>query len=335
MYQDNRDAQQIADDSVAFLRTFSLRLKRFRAQVGEFAHANQSSSHTDNTEMSDNDFTKPTTTTASDTKLNESLPADEQDDSLDEHPTYTHKLCGQCEPSRAELPDTTPQSPIIQTDRIPPCPDDTPDHPFPEDTYATTRTYNTQPSLRGTYIDEYLKRTYATVRLERDNPHLHDPPVVVDDNGGDADDEFNDGINPTVNQQPAPYEPETMKAIYEETLQLTGDTQRTTHTKQKIHKTTPPGQPGPGSVTPSREQTKHTTNLRARPIDITRNHKADPPRHKKVSTTALIAKETEKTIHDLIRTQDTTERDIEGLVPDRGKKPGHRTGRVSVIYMPT
>ena len=122
MYQDNRDTQQIADDSIAFLRTFYLRLQQFRAQVGKFAHADQFSPHTDNTEMSDNDSIKPTTTTTNDTKLNEPLPANEQDDSSDEHPTYTPKLCGQCESSRAEPPNIPPQSPTTQTDQTPPCP---------------------------------------------------------------------------------------------------------------------------------------------------------------------------------------------------------------------
>ena len=329
-YQDNRDAQQIADDSVAFLRTFSLRLQRFRAQVGEFAHA---SPHTDDAEMPDDDPTKPTTATASNTKLNEPPPANEQDDSLDEYPAYTRKSHKRHELSRAEPPETTSQPPTTRTNQTPPCPDNTPDESFPENTYATTRKFNIPPSLRGTYVDEYLKRTYATIRPERDDLHVHNPPAVADDNGDDAD-EFSNGVNPTTDQRLTPCEPETMKAVYEKTSQPTEDTQQTAYTGQRFHETTLPGRPGPGLVTPNEKQTRYTTDPRAHPTDITRNHRADPPGHKKTPTVTLNAKETEETVYNLIGTENTIERDIEGLVPDRGKKPRYRTRRVSVIYIP-
>ena len=222
----------------------------------------------------------------------------------------------------------------MQTNRIPPCPDYTPDQPVPKDTYTTTRRFNIPPSLRGTYVDEYLKQAYTAVRLVRDDPHLYDQPIVVDNNGGDANDEFNDGLNPTVDR-PAQCEPETVGGVNEETTQPAGDTQRTTDPKQKSYNTTPPRQPGPEPVTLSRKQIKHSTNSRVHPVNITRNHKEDLLGHKKVPTVMLIAKETKRTTHDLIRMEDTTKRDIEGLVPDRGKKPSHRTGRVSVNYTPT
>ena len=79
-YQDNRDTQQVADDSIAFLRTFSLRLQPFRAQVGEFAYVDQS----DDAETMNNGPVKITTTTTDSTKPNESSssPADEWGDSL-------------------------------------------------------------------------------------------------------------------------------------------------------------------------------------------------------------------------------------------------------------
>ena len=148
-YQDNRDTQQVADDSIAFLRTFSLRLQRFRAQVGEFAYVDQS----DDAETMDNGPVKITTTTADSTKPNEpsSSTANGWGDSLDEQPACTPKLCEQCEPPGAELPDTTPQSPATQIDQTPPCPDDTyPDHPFPEGTRVTIGVRNPPSSLRGT-----------------------------------------------------------------------------------------------------------------------------------------------------------------------------------------
>ena len=333
-YQDNRDAQQIADDSVAFLRTFSLRLKRFRAQVGEFAHAPP---HTDDAEMSDDNSTKPTTATTSNTKLNEPLlagEASEQDDSLDGSPAYTHKSHKRHELPRAEPLEITSQPPITRTNQIPPCPDNTPDESSPENTYATTRKFNIPPSLRGTYVDECLRGTHVTIRPERDDLHIHNPPAVADDNGDDAD-EFNGRVNPTTDRRLTPYEPETMRAAYGITSQLTEDTQQTAYTGQRFHETTLLERPDPGLVTPNRKQTRHTTDSQAHPTDITRNHRADPPGHKKTPTVTLIAKETEKTIHNLIRMEDTTERDIEGLVPDRGKKPRYRTRRVSVVYMTT
>ena len=332
MYQDSRDIQQIADDSVAFLRTFSLRLQRFRAQVGEFAHADHSSPHT-NEEMTDSSFPKPTTIMAGNTtKPNEPLPMYEQDNPWDEPTTQTHKPCEECEPPRTDLPDTTPQSPTMQTNRIPPCPDYTPDQPVPKDTYTTTRRFNIPPSLRGTYVDEYLTQAYTAARLARDDPHLHDQPIAV--NNDDADDEFNDGLNPTIDR-PTPREPEIMERVNEETAQPAGNTQQTADPKQEDYNTTPPRQPGPEPVTLSRKRIKHTTDSRVHSVNIIRNHTTDPLRHKKAPTAMLIAKETEKTTHDLIRMEDTTERDIEGLVPDRGKKPRYRTRRVSVIYMPT
>ena len=113
-YQDHRDTQQIADDSIAFLRTFSLRLQRFRAQVGEFAHADQP----DDIETSDSSPIKITTTTTDDTRSNESSspPADKRGDPPIEQLAHAPRLCGQCESSRAELTDIPPQSPAIETD---------------------------------------------------------------------------------------------------------------------------------------------------------------------------------------------------------------------------
>ena len=333
-YQDTRDAQQIADDSVAFLRTFSLRLKRFRAQVGEFAHA---SPHTDDAEMSDGDSTKLTTATTRNTKLNEPLSASEaseQDDSLDGSPAYAHKSHKRHELPRTEPPEITSQSPVTRTNQIPPCPDNIPDESSPENAYVTTRKFSIPPSLRGTYVDEYLRRTYATIGPKREDLHIHNPPAVADDNGNDTD-EFNGGVNPTTDQRLTPCEPETMKAAYGKTFQLTKDTQQTAHTGQRFHETTLPGRPDPGLVTPNEKRTRYTIDPRAHPPDITRNHRADPPGHKKPTTVTPIAKETERTIYDLIRMGDTTKQDIEGLVPDRGKKPRYRTRRVSVIYMPT
>ena len=162
----------------------------------------------------------------------------------------------------------------------------------------------------------------------RDDPHLYDQPIVIDNNGDDANDEFNDGLDTTIDR-PTPCEPETLEEVHKETAQPAGDMQRTTLTKQENYDTTPPRQPGPEPVALSRKRARYTTDSRVHSADIIRNYKADPIGHKKAPAT------TEETVHDLIRTQDTTERDIEGLVPDRGKKPGHRTGRVSVIYMPT
>ena len=332
-YQDNRDAQQIADDSVAFLRTFSLRLQRFRAQVGEFAHTDHSSPHTDE-EMTDNDFPKPTTTMAGNTtEPNEPSPMGAQENPWDEPTMQTHKPYDECTPFRTELPDTTSQSPTMQTNRIPPCLDYTPDQPVLKYTYATTRRFNIPPSLRGTYVDEYLKQAHTAVRLVRDDPHLYNQPIVVDNNGGDTNDEFNGGLNPFIDR-PAPCEPETAEEVNEEGTQPAGNTQRTTDPEQKIHSTTPPRQPGPEPVTLSQKQIKHIADSRVHPVNITRNHKTDLLGHKGVPTVMLIAKETKRTTHDRIRMEDTTERDIEGLVPDRGKKPRYRTRRVSVIYMP-
>ena len=119
-YQDNRDTQQIADDSIAFLRTFSLRLQRFRAQVGEFAHVDQP----DDIETSDNGPIKVTNTTADDTRSNGSSSplANKQGDPPVKQLTHAPRLCEQCESSRAELMDIPPQSPTTETNQTPPCP---------------------------------------------------------------------------------------------------------------------------------------------------------------------------------------------------------------------
>ena len=330
-YQDSRDIQQVADDSIAFLRTFSLRLQRYRAQVGEFAHADQPPLHTDG--VPDDDFPKPTPAMPDDaTRPNEPLEIYEKINSRNEHETQPRKPCEECEPSHTELPDIKPQSPTVQTNRIPPCPNYAPDQPIPRDTYTTTRRFEVPPSLRGTYVDECLKQAYTAVKLVRDDPHLYGQPIVIDNNGDDANDESNSGPDTTVDR-PTPREPETPKEVDKETAQPAGNMQRTTHTKQENYNTTPPRQPGPEPVALGRKRTRLTTDSRIHSVDIIRNYKADPIGHKKAPATTLAAKET--AIHDLIRTQDTTERDIEGLVPDRGKKPGHKTGRVSVIYMPT
>ena len=45
-FHDAWDTQQIADESVAFLRIFSQRLQRFKAQVSQFAHVGQPSPQT-------------------------------------------------------------------------------------------------------------------------------------------------------------------------------------------------------------------------------------------------------------------------------------------------
>ena len=332
-YQDNRDTQQIADDSIAFLRTFSLRLQRFRAQVGKFAYVDQS----DDMEMSDNGPIKVTTTTTDDTRPDESSssPADERGDSLNKQSARTPKLCGQCESSRSGLPDITPQSPTTQIDRTPPCPDDTyPDHPFPEGTCVTIGAYSPPSSLQGTYVAKYLniRRTYATIGSERGSPRPNDPPFIVEDDS----DELNNGTNPTDNQQPAPHEQETTRTAYKETSQPTGDTQKTAHIEREtpplIHQTTrPSGRPRLGFAIPSKEQTKHTTDLWAYSTDTTQNHKAKPPRHKRTSVPALTTRETNKTTYGFIETEDTTEREITGLVPDRGKESRYETQRVNLI----
>ena len=338
IYQDSRDIQQIADDSVAFLRSFSLRLQRFRAQVGEFAHADHSSPHTDE-EMADNDFPTPTTTMASNTTdSNEPPPMDTQENPRDEPTIQTHQTYDECTPLRTKLPDPTPQSPIAQANWMPPCLDHTPDQPVLKDTYATTRRFKVPPSLRGTYVDDYLKRAHTAVKLMRDDPHpephLYDQPIVVDSNGGDTNDEFDDGLNPIINR-PTLCEPEAVEKVNEEITQPARNTQRTADPGQKIYDTTPPRQPGPELATLSQKRIKHITDLQVHPVNITRNHKTDLLGHKEAPTVTLIAKETKRTTHARTRMEDTTERDIEGLVPDRGKKPRYRTRRVSVIYVPT
>ena len=336
-YQDNRDTQQVADDSIAFLRTFSLRLQRFRAQVGKFAYVDQPSSHTDDMVISDDGPIKKMTTTVDGTKPNEPLPADERDSSLDEQQVYTPKLCGQCESSRAELSGAATQLLTAQTDRTPPCPDDMPDHPFPEDTYVTTRACNQPPPLQGIYVAKYsnIPWAYATIKPERDNPRPSDPPMIDD---GD-DDGTNDGINPTVNKQSAPYETENTGTTYKKTLQPTEDTQKTAHIVQEIpitiHEATPPGRPEMGFATPSKEQTRHTTNLWTYSTDITQNYGAKPHGHRRTSIHTPTAKEMNKTTHSLIETEGATEREIKGLVPDRGKKSRYETRKVNLIYMPT
>ena len=336
IYQDSRDIQQIADDSVAFLRSFSLRLQRFRAQVGEFAHTDHSSPHTDE-EMADNDSPKPTTTMAGNTtEPNEPPPTGPQENPRDEPTMQTCKTCDECTPFRTELPDTTTHSPTIQTNWIPPCLDYTPDQPVLKDTYATTRRFKIPPSLRGTYVDEYLKRAHTAIKLVRDDPHLYGQPIVVDSNGGDTNDEFNYGLN-TIIDRPAPCEPETVEEANEESTQPAGNTQRTTDPEQKIHNTTPPRQPGPEPITLSQKRIKHITDSQVHPVNITRNHRTDLLGHKEAPTVMLITTETKRITHARTKTEDTTEQDIEGLVPDRGKKPRYRTRRVSVsvIYMPT
>ena len=331
-YQDSRDIQQVADDSIAFLRTFSLRLQRYRAQVGEFAHADQPPLHTDG--VPDDDFPKPTPAMPDDaTRPNEPLEIYEKINSRNEHETQPRKPCEECEPSHTELPDIKPQSPTVQTNRIPPCLKYAPDQPTPKDTYITTRRFGVPPSLRGTYVDEYLKQAYTTVELVRDDPHPYNQPIVIGNNGDDADDEFNNGLDTAIDR-PMPCEPETLEGD-KVSAKPTGDMQRTVHKKQENYNSTPPRQSGPEPVALNRKRTKLTTDSRIHSADVIRNCRTDPIGHKKAPTTTLIAKETEKTVYNLIRTQDTTERDIEGLVPDRGKKPSHRTGRVSVNYTPT
>ena len=212
-----------------------------------------------------------------------------------------------------------------------------PNRPLPEDDYVTVRAYNPPPPLRGTYIAEYLNIPweYKIITPERDSPRPNDPPMVVDDDG----DGPHDGMNPIANRQPAPYEPENTRTTYKKTSQPAGDTQKTTHIEQEIpttiHKTTPPGRLGLGFAIPSKGQTKHATNLWTYSTDVTQNHKAKPPRHRRTSVPTLTTKETNKTAHGLIETEDATEREIKGLVPDRGKKSRYGTQKVNLIYMPT
>ena len=322
-YQDTRDTQQIADDSIAFLRTFSLRLQRFRAQVGEFAHVDQP----DDIETSDNGPIKITTTTTDDTRSNESSSpsANKQGDPPVEQLTHAARLCEQCESSRAELMDIPPQSPATETDQTPPCPDDTyPDHPFPEGTRVTFRVRNLPSSLRGTYVAKYLdiRRPYAAIGPERDSPHPSNPPPMTKD----GSDESNSDANP-INQQPAPDEQVTTATTCREALQPIGNMTKTVHIEQKtppiIYQTTPSGRPKPRFAVLGKKRTKHTTNLRAHSTDTAPHHEAEDHERKRTLILELTARETNEITHDFIAAEDTSDREITGIIPDRGKGSRH------------
>ena len=267
-------------------------------------------------------------------KYQTTAPSNEQDDSLIEQLTHTPKLCGQCESSRTALLDVAPQPPTTQMDRTPPYPDDTyPDRPFPEDTYITIGAYSPLSSLRRTYVAKYLDIpwTYAAIGSERGNSHPDGPPLIVDDDS----DESNDDINPTNNQRPASYKPETTRATYQEISQPTGDTQKTAHTEQEIpttiFQTTPPRRPRLGFAISNKGQAKRTTSLWTYSKDTPQQYETKPPRHRRTSVPALTTKETDETAHGPIGTEDMIEQEITGQVPDRGKESKYGTQRVKLI----
>ena len=331
-YQDNRDAQQVADDSIAFLRTFSIRLQRFRAQVGEFAHVDQP----DDIETSDNGPIKVTNTTADDTRSNgsSSPPANKRGDPPVKQLMHAPRLCEQCESSRAEPVDIPPQSPATETNQTPPCLDDTyPDHPFPEGTRVALRVHNLPPSLRGTYVAKYLdiRRPYAAIGPERDSPHPGDPPPMVED----GSDKSNSDVEP-INQQPAPDEQETTATTCREALQPIGNTKKTMHIEQETppisYHTTPSGRLKQGFAILGKERIKHTTNSRTHSTDTTPHHEAEDRKRKRASVLELTTRETNEVTNGLIAAEDTSDREITGIIPDRGKKSRHEALRVNSIY---
>ena len=326
VYQDRRDIQQIADDSVAFLRTFSLRLQRFRAQVGEFAHTDHPRTHTDE-EMTDNDLPEPAATRAG---TDETTEPDEPS-SMDELAMQTEN--DDCTPLHTEIPDATLQSPTMQKNHIPPGPDYTPNQPVIRNTYVTTRRFNIPPSLRGTYVEKYMRQAHTAVKLAREDPHLHNQPIAVDSRGGDISDEFNGELNEIIDR-PAQCEPDSAGEVGEESTQPAGNIQQITGSEQNTNDAAPPRLPDLETTTPNQKQIKHAINSQTYPTRITRNHRTNLPRHREVPTVVSIANVTKKTTHAHTGVDDTTERDIEGLVPDRGKKPRYETRGVSVIYVP-
>ena len=319
-YQDTRDTQQIADDSIAFLKTFSLRLQRFRAQVGEFAHVDQP----DDIEMSNNGPIKTTNAMTDDTRSDgsSSPPANKQGDPPAEQLTHTPRLCEQCESSRAEPMDIPLQSPATETDQTPPCPDDTyPDHPFPEGTQVTFRVRNLPSSLRGTYVAKYLdiRRPYAAIGPKRNNPHQDDTPPMFED----GSDKPNSDVEP-ISQQPVPDEQETTATAYREAIQPIGNTKKTMHIKRETppisYHTIPPGRPRPGFAMLGKERIRHTTNLRAYSTNTTPRHEAEGRERKGASIPELTARETYGVTNDFTATEDISDRKIAGIIPDRGKK---------------
>jgi hypothetical protein len=187
-FHDERDTQQIADDSVAFLRIFSQCLQQFKAQVGEFAHVDQSSPQTNDAKVPDNDPAKVTITPVNDMRLDEPSLATEQDDSLTQQPAHTPKLCRQCESSCTRHPDMASEPQTVNIDRTPLYQDDLYlDRLFPENINTVARAPSTPPPPQENHITEYLKTpwTYTVVESGKGNSHPESPPPIVDDNGNE------------------------------------------------------------------------------------------------------------------------------------------------------
>ena len=262
---DERDTQQIADDSVAFLRIFSQCLQRFRAQVDEFAHVDQTSPQTNDAETSGNNPTKVTIAPINDTKPDEPSSATEQDDSLTWQSTQTPKLCGQCESIRARHPNMAPEPHTVNIDRTPPCPDDLYlDRLFPENVNTATEAPNPPPPPRGNHATKYLKIpwTYTVVESGKGNSHPESPPPIVDDNGNE------------------PSESETMKSTYQKTSQPTEDTQKIEHIEREIStaifQATLPRHPKLGLAIPNNEQVIRTADLWTYPAHTSQNTAQTP-----------------------------------------------------------
>ena len=142
----------------------------------------------------------------------------------------------------------------------------------------------------------------------------------------DGSDGSNNNVNP-IDQQPAPDEQKTTATTCKETLQPTGNMEKTVHiergTPPTICQTTPSGQPKPGFAILGKGRTKHTTNLRAHTTNTTYHNEAEDHERKRTSSPGLTTRKPNETTHGFIAAEDTTDREITGIVPDRGKGSRH------------
>ena len=83
--------------------------------------------------------------------------------------------------------------------------------------------------------------------------------------------------------------------------------------------TIPSGRPKPGFAILGKERVRHTTNLRAYSTDTTPHHEAEDHKRKRTLVPELPARETNEITHDFIEAEDTSDQEITGIVPDRGK----------------